>query len=318
MGTAEFTTPTAIHTILFATDFSESAKRAQSYATGMANRFRANLIVAHANDLPNYGQRPENWRAANEGAAGAMRQIEREMAAAHPAFHAEFHVDEGTTWQMVESVLEREKVDLIVMGTRGRTGVGKFLLGSQAEEVFRRATCPVLTVGPHAPLMSGRENELNEVLFATDFSPAAQNAAPFAVSIALMLQAHLNLLHVAEEPKMGELVIPEEVLTSSRRLLRSLVPEEAQFWREPRYFAERGEPVEKILVTAESVRAGLIVLGVRKPGPAAANWGTGVAYKVACSATCPVVTVRGWGAVTERAAERRVRVTARTPAMANS
>jgi len=317
MSTAEFTAPAAIHTILFATDFSDSAKRAQTYAIGLANRFRTNLIVAHANELPNYGQRPENWRAANESSAAAMRQLEKEMAAAYPAFHPEFYVDEGAAWPIVESLLEKKQIDLIVLGTRGRTSFGKFLLGSQAEEIFRHASCPVLTVGPHAPLMTGRENELNEVIFATDFSPAAQAAAPFAVSAALMLQAHLNLLHVVEEPKLGEFIIPEEVIASSQRLLRSLVPEEARFWREPRYFAERGEPVGKILEIAERVHAGLIVLGVRKPGLAVPNWGAGVAYRVACAATCPVVTVRGWGAVAERSTERRTKAWANAPALAN-
>jgi nucleotide-binding universal stress UspA family protein len=317
MSITDFTPPGAVQTILFATDFSESARKAQTYATGLANRFRANLIVAHANDLPNYGQRPENWRVANEGSADAMRALEKEMAA-YPGFHTSFHVDEGTAWQMIESVIEKEKIDLIVLGTRGRTGAGKLLLGSHAEEIFRRALCPVLTVGPHAPRMTGKEDELREVLFATDFSPAAQVAAPFAVSLALMLQAHLNLVYVVEEPKLGEFITPEELVTSSERLLRSLVPDEARVWREPRYFVEQGEPVDNILKAAELVHAGLIVLGVRKPGVTVPNWGAGVAYKVACFATCPVVTVRGWGTVSKRVSERTANVIVRTPTLANS
>jgi len=296
MRSAALTAPVAVHTIVFATDFSDASAKAQSYATGLANRLRAKLVVAHANEPPNYGLRPENWRAANEQTAAKMRELERILATTFPGFSSEFCVGEGSAWQVVESLLDKRKVDLIVVGTRGRTGLGKLLLGSQAEEIFRHAPCPVLTVGPHAPGMTGRENELNEVLYATDFSPPSQASAPFAVGLALTLQAHLNLLHVVEEQKVGELVHPEEVLTSSKRLLRSLIPEEAQFWREPRCFAERGEPAEKILQVAKSVHAGLIVLGVRKPAGvpgAASHWGTGVAYEVSCSAACPVLTVRG-------------------------
>jgi nucleotide-binding universal stress UspA family protein len=296
MRTAELTTPAAVHTILFATDFSDVATRAQSYATGLANRFRAKLVVAHANEPPNYGLRPENWRAANEQAAAKMRELETTLTTTFPGFRSEFFVDEGSAWHVVESLLGTHKVDLIVVGTRGRTGLEKLLLGSQAEEIFRHAPCPVLTVGPHAPLMTGGEKELGEVLYATDFSPESQAAAPFAVALALMLQAHLNLLHVVEENKVGELVRPEEVLSSSKGLLRSLVPEEAQFWREPRYFAERGDPAAKILQVAERVHAGVIVLGVRKRAGmsgAATHWGTGVAHKVVCAAACPVLTVRG-------------------------
>ena len=296
MKTAELTTLAAVRTILFATDFSDAAKRAQSYATGLATRFRAKLVVAHANEPPNYGLRPENWRAANEQAATKMRQLQKTLTATFSGFASDFCVDEGSAWHVVESLLSKRQVDLIVVGTRGRTGVGKLLLGSQAEEIFRHAPCPVLTVGPHALEMKGTERELGEVLYATNFSPESRASAPLAVAFALTLEAHLNLLHVVEEARTGELVRPEEVLASSERLLASLVPEEAQFWREPRFFAERGEPAQKILEVAERVHAGLIVLGVRKPAGvpgAAAHLASSVAYKVACSAACPVLTVRG-------------------------
>jgi len=296
MRTAQITTPAAVRTILFATDFSDAAKRAQSYATGLSTRFRAKLVVAHANEPPNYGLRPENWRAANEQAAAKMSELQKTLTSTFSGFESDFCVDEGSAWHVVESLLGKRNVDLIVVGTRGRTGVGKLLLGSQAEEIFRHAPCPVLTVGPNAVEMKGTERELGEVLYATNFSPESRASAPFAVTFALTLGAHLNLLHVVEEAKTGELVHPEEVLASSERLLASLVPEEAQFWREPRFFAERGEPAQKILQVAERVHAGLIVLGVRKPtgvSGVATHLATGVAYKVACSATCPVLTVRG-------------------------
>ncbi len=291
----EKNSPAAVRTILFATDFSDAAKRAQSYATGLANRFRAKLLVVHANEPPNYALRPENWRDANAASAAEMRELQKSLATAFPGFETRTCVDEGSAWQVVESVLEKNKIDLIVLGTRGRTGIGKLVLGSQAEEILRRAPCPVLTVGPNSQLMTGKEGELDEVLFSTDFSPASQAAAPYAVSMALTLQAHLNLLHVVEEPKVGALVRPEEVISSSERLLRSLVPDGAQFWREPRFIAERGASAEKILEVAERVHADLIVLGVRKPAGmvgAATHLGIGVAHKVVSAARCPVLTAR--------------------------
>jgi len=225
-----------------------------------------------------------------------MRELQKTLTSTFPGFESDFCVEEGSAWHVVESLLSKRNVDLIVAGTRGRTGVGKLFLGSQAEEIFRHAPCPVLTVGPNAVGMKGSERELGEVLYATNFSPESRASAPFAVAFALTLEAHLNLLHVVEEARTGELVRPEEVLASSERLLASLVPEGTQFWREPRLFAERGEPAQKILQVAERVHGGLIVLGVRKPAGVsgvATHFATGVAYKVACSATCPVLTVRG-------------------------
>ncbi len=100
---------------------------------------------------------------------------------------------------------------------------------------------------------------------------------------------------MVEEQKVGELVHPTEVISSSEPLLRSLIPVDAKFWREPRYFVERGVAAEKILEVAEHIPASLIVMGVRKPAGvpgAATHLGIGLAHKVVAAAKCPVLTVR--------------------------
>jgi nucleotide-binding universal stress UspA family protein len=295
MKAAARSTPTTLNTILFATDYSDSAKRAQSYATGLAHRFRARLFVVHAKEPPNYALPPESWRSADDVDARKMQELQKSLPRSFPNLKSEFHVGEGSAWEVVEAVLKNNNVDLIVLGTRGRTGFAKLMLGSQAEEILRRSSCPVLTVGPHSQEITGGEKELTEVLYATDFTPESQAAASYAISIALGLGAHLTLLHVVSEPKTGELVNPEEILSSSARLLKSLIPGDAEFWREPRCLVEIGVTAERILEVAESIHASLIVLGVRKstgiPG-AATHLGTGVAHKVVSAATCPVLTVR--------------------------
>jgi nucleotide-binding universal stress UspA family protein len=288
-------TPATVKSILLATDFSDSAKRAQSYATGLAKRFRANLVVVHAKEAPNYALPPESWRRADDADALHMQELQQSLPKLMPGLECEFCVGEGTPWQIVESALEKNNADLIVLGTRGRTGAAKLLLGSQAETILGRASRPVLTVGPHSKTITGGEKELQEVLYATDFSPESQAAAPYAISIALALQAHLNLLHVVEEQKVGELVHPTDVMSSSEPLLRSLVPKDAKFWSEPRCFVETGVAAEKILEVAEHIPASLIVLGVRKPAGvpgAATHLGIGLAHKIIVAAKCPVLTVR--------------------------
>jgi nucleotide-binding universal stress UspA family protein len=295
MKTAARSTPLTLNTILFATDFSNSAKRAQSYATGLANRFRAKLFVVHAKEPPNYALPPESWRSADDADELQTRELKKSLSKSFPCLESAFSVGEGSAWQVLESLLEKNKVDLIVLGTRGRTGVAKLLLGSQAEEILRRSLCPVLTVGPHSQEITGGEKELHEVLYASDFTPESQAAAPYAISMALALGAHLSLLHVLEEPGVGELVHPAEIVSSSARLLSSLIPESAEFWREPRCLVEVGVASQRILEVAERIHASLIVLGVRKPTGipgAATHLGTGVAHKVVAAATCPVLTVR--------------------------
>ncbi|HEY6902675.1 MAG TPA: universal stress protein [Candidatus Acidoferrales bacterium] len=288
-------TAVTVKTILFPTDFSDASKRAQSYATALANRFRAKLLVLHAKDPRDYNLPPETWERAEDADARKMKELQKSIASSFPSLKSELCFGEGTAWQIVESALAKHTVDLIVLGTRGRTGIGKLLLGSHAEEIFRHAACPVLTVGPRAQGVRGGEKELREVLYATDFSPESQAAAPYAVSIALALEAHLNLLHVVEEPKVGELISPTEVMPSSERLLRTLVPEDTEFWRDPLYFVERGLASDKILEVAERIPASLIVLGVRKPPGvpgAATHLGIGLAHRVVAAAACPVLTVR--------------------------
>ena len=299
MRAAELSTPTAVRTILLATDFSDAAKRAQSYATGLANRFRTNrlsakLLIVHAKEPANCAVPAESRRSVEEAEALRMLELKESLPISSPGLESEFCVGEGSAWQVVESAREKNNADFIVLGTRGQAGVGKLLLGSQAEEILRRASCPVLTVGPHAQGITGAEEELKEVLYATDFSTGSQAAAPYAISIALALQADLSLLHVVEEGKADKLADPTEFAASARRLLGSLTPEDVKFWREPRCFVETGAAAEKILEVAENIPASLIVLGIRKPTGipgAATHLGIGTVHKVIASAKCPVLTV---------------------------
>lgn len=89
----------------------------------------------------------------------------------------------------------------MVIGTHARRGLGKLLLGSVAEHIFRHADCLVLTVGPGSlqgsPVGSGRA--IRPFLFATDFSEASLRALPYAISAANRFGTKLVLLNVMSE-----------------------------------------------------------------------------------------------------------------------
>ena len=190
----------------------------------------------------------------------------------------------------------KEKIDLVVIGTRGRTGVEKFLLGSAAEEILREATCPVLTVGPHAPAEPKLAGNIREIVYATDFTSDPLPAAPYALSIAQEYQAHLTLLHVIEERKVDQFVVPEDVMESCKRKLANLVPTGAELWCASDCVVERGPIAERILDVARSRRADLIVVGIHPatgfPG-AASHLPISVAHEILAHAMCPVLTVPG-------------------------
>jgi nucleotide-binding universal stress UspA family protein len=208
----------------------------------------------------------------------------------------EVFITEGDIWTTINDTVQKQKIDLIVIGTRGRTGIGRILLGSVAEEVFRRASCPVLTVGPHVSKDTKAQLEMKEIVYATDFSPESLAALPYATSLAQENQARLTLLHVIGEPKVGELVHPEQYVDSTLRQLQKLVPPEVELWCEPKFMVERGPAADKIMEVADARGADLIVLGVRAvegPMSATTHLFRPIAHRVVIHAHCPVLTVRG-------------------------
>jgi nucleotide-binding universal stress UspA family protein len=151
-----------------------------------------------------------------------------------------------------------------------------------------------MIVGPQLAKHLPRGGGVSNILYANDLSPESLVAASYAISLAQEYKAHLTLLHVIAPQGTGDLVAPHELMASSERLIRNMVPVEARLWCEPRYLVEEGDPAAKILETAERMRADLIVLGVRRTSNlgAATHLPGATAHKVVTQATCPVLTVR--------------------------
>jgi nucleotide-binding universal stress UspA family protein len=202
-------------------------------------------------------------------------------------------VGEGKTWEVISDLIEQKEIDMVVVGTRGRTGLGKALLGSVAEQILRQAPCPVLTVGPHVNLWSDEYSKMREILYATDLEGDFPIAAPHAISLAQENHAHLVLLHVIEDPKVGDLVKSSQVKDFKERKLQQLVTRQAGLWCDPTYIVEQGPAAEKILDVAKRRHTDLIVLGARPAKTLATHLNTGTVHKVVSQATCPVLTVRG-------------------------
>jgi nucleotide-binding universal stress UspA family protein len=229
----------------------------------------------------------------------AEEQAKIEAQELHEAFANVPHdvtISEGDLWPTISGLVREQKIDMIVIGTHGRTGVGRALLGSVAEEIFRKAPCAVLTVGPHVSKDTARRLEMKEILYATDFSAESLEALPYAVSLAQEHEARLTLLNVIGEPKTGDLVNPQHYVASTMRQLQKLVPAEAERWCEPRFAVEQGPVADKIMETAIALGADLIVLGVRGHRGdmgAATHLLRPTAHRVVTQAQCPVLTVRG-------------------------
>jgi nucleotide-binding universal stress UspA family protein len=214
--------------ILLATDFSSSANLAVAYAAGMARSFGAKLYAMHVQEPLNYAlaaERRQRVELTRELETDFLFEVvRRECAEITP------HVvlGEGVVWRAVEDAVTKHEIDLVVVGTRGRTGIGKALLGSVAEEILRHASCPVLTVGPHVCQAEGRRGKMESILFATDFGAASLKAAPIATSLAEEYQSKLTLLHVVDKRAPNEMRTPAAFGESCERQLRALVPDDAK------------------------------------------------------------------------------------------
>lgn len=276
----------SVKRILYATDFSGPSAAALPYALSMAGKYGAKLFAVHVvSPLPLPAGFPTHtWQAI---VAQAVREAQASMARLEPRWKNvphETRVCRGDVWTELSAIVQDENIDVIVLGTHGRTGVSKVLLGSVAEKIFRHAQCPVLIVGPNVSGEPESVVDLHTILYPTDFSPESRAALPYAVSLARENQARLYLLHVT--PPDADF---DEVSLATQ--LRDLVPAETCLACEPKAFVQAGVPAQKILELAEELALDLIVLGPKRRSGLPGTMAT--AYQVATRAICPVLTVRG-------------------------
>ena len=144
---------TAAKRILVPVDFSETSKRALSYAQGFANQFGASLTLVHVVEPFWY---PHDWDYVPglEGKLGTdarKSEARKELSAVakdvvQPTVPVTPHVRSGTPWNEIVIAAKEHSADLIIIGTHGRTGLKHVVMGSTAERVVRHAGCPVLVV----------------------------------------------------------------------------------------------------------------------------------------------------------------------------
>jgi nucleotide-binding universal stress UspA family protein len=293
MKAVQARTRITLKNILFATDFSPAADAAVPLAIQIARRYGAKVYGVHVNRIDDYtAAAPNAWAAMAEAAEKETKEDAGRLNDQLQSIEHEVVIGEGKTWEVMSDLIEQKEIDLVVLGTRGRTGLGKTLLGSVAEQILRQSQCPVLTVGPHVNLWSGEFAKMREILYATDLAADFPIAAPYAVSLAQENQAHLVLLHVIEDPKAGDLVNSSEVVEFKERKLRQLVTQQARLWCHPTYIVEHGPTAEKILDVAKRRHTDLIVLGARPAKGLATHLNIGTVHKVVSQAECPVLTVR--------------------------
>jgi nucleotide-binding universal stress UspA family protein len=276
--------------ILFATDFSRQSDAALPFALSIAHKYGSKLFAVHVFAPPPLGNFPTIEIQAL--AAQELREAHDYMKVLGPRLGRIPHealLRKGDIWTELSCIAKEKNVDLIVLGTHGRAGVSKLLIGSVAERIFRQSACPVLTVGPNVSAEPRSVADIHTILCPVDFSSESLAAVPHAVSLAEENHARLYLMHVVPAP------VPEHEEAALISRLRALVPPGASLWCEPKPFVESGDAGEKILEEAEELAVDLIILGIRPVSTLAGtrtHLGMATAYKVVSRAICPVLSVR--------------------------
>jgi nucleotide-binding universal stress UspA family protein len=281
--------------ILVATDFSPASARALKYAVSLARRYDSHVVLAHVISLDAYPL------AAPEVTVGLARSQRRE---AEDKIQAMLYsgqlgdvphdvlIEEGALWPALHKVIDRQDIDLVVVGTHGMGAVQKLVIGSGAEQIFRQCTCPVLTVGPAVEGRAEPEIVFKHILFATEFGFGCEREAAYAFSLGQEHDATVTLLHVVrhvDDYSEDGLTLKREAV---KQQLQELVPSGAEAWCRTLLRMVIGDPAAEILRFALENNVDLIVMGAKARAGLAGHVPGTKAYKVVSQAHCPVLTVR--------------------------
>ena len=294
----------AIKRILCPVDFSEFSSHALDSAVAIARQQHAEVTALYVIPPPQSvypivgveGFIPYVY--SDEELRGFQKSLEHFVAA----------VDYPVTAVSVEALVVDEilkraadlRADLIVMGTHGRTGFDRLLLGSVAERVLARTKCPVLTVPRRAPDVRPTATRLfRNVLCPIDFSPSSKLALKYAETLARE-GAKLTVLHVTEQLPAWQLVPavatgaaddPLVVLEHARDRVHSAVPADIRRSAGVESLVSAGDAGEEILRIAAAIHADVIVMGAHAGRAGVLGFGS-TTHDVLREATCPVLTFK--------------------------
>lgn len=193
--------------ILFPTDFSKTAENAFLYALNLAQGLNAEILVLNSYEIPvisatNAGQ-PEllqevyntielNGFEYFKNQAPLLRKIAED--AGYHSINLSFQYEEGTVPFVINTILEKEVVDLIVMGTTGSSTIENKIFGSNTVHVLNNVTVPVLTVPSECEF-----TELKKIGFATSLKETDKASLHELIALAKPLNAKIECLHVVQD-----------------------------------------------------------------------------------------------------------------------
>jgi nucleotide-binding universal stress UspA family protein len=203
-------------------------------------------------------------------------------------------VRHGFVPDVVAELVRTTGAGRLILGTHGRRGLKKFVLGSVARQLLETVDVPVCTIGPRAHARTAATPGM--VLHPVSLAGFHEASAALSILLAEQFRAELTLLHILM-PGPSVARDPVRAVEAATEELERLIPGKAQPFTRVLARIAAGSVVQEILATAHDTQPGLIVLGVHAP---AHSWLPGTepaAYKILVSAPCPVISLRANPAV---------------------
>ena len=291
----------SIRRILCPIDFSDTSRHALTHAVAIAKWYESHVTVLHVIHFALMSHPPIPLAEFPKSTASTEKErqsMEAQLRAwVEPEHRAgvkiETLLEEGNPASRILEQASSLQADLIVMGTHGLSGFERFMLGSVAEKVLRKASGPAMIVPP--PAVTAAKVPYTQLLCPVDFSESSLAAFRFACSMAQESDAHLTILHVVDWPRDDEFDAPEFhrlAEEQARARLEGLVTNDLQIWSKPVTKVSYGKPYREILKVAESEETDLIVIGVSGRDALDRMLLGSTTNQIVRCASCPVLALR--------------------------
>jgi nucleotide-binding universal stress UspA family protein len=300
-----------IRRILCPIDFSDCSRRALDHAVAIAKWYDSTITIVYVSPIvplaayaPGSGVVPSANLSPGDREALLTSMKHFAAADASPAIRFDYILSEGGVAAQILNAAETLASDLLVIGTHGRSGFERLMLGSVTEKVLRKATCPVLSVSPHSA-DAVEVPPFKRILCAVDFSECSIYALEFAMALAQEAGTSLTVLHVIDvAPEipdihglmMGGVMDVREFIAQvderARARLKELVPDSLRTSSHVETMVVTGRSYREVLRVVGDQSSDLIVLGVHGRGPVDRLFFGSTAQQVLREATCPVLTLR--------------------------
>ncbi len=294
-------------TVLCPTDFSEFSRHALDNAVAVGRSTGASVTALHV-VVPRMHADPvlgvgsvvttEDLAVRREAVERARERLDSFVEDEIGDVHIERIVLEGQATRTIVDCATERAVDLLVMGTHGRSGFERLLLGSVTESVLRRARCPVLTVPPRVPDAIGLGTVVfGRVLCAVDFSPVSTKVLEYAKALASESGGRLSAVHVIEPLPVYDPVIAggggfvnyeELAVAATKTRLASALPKDVDVHQT----VAVGKPYRVILDRARDEGSDVIVIGVHSGVGDRLGFLGSTTNHIIREARCPVLSVR--------------------------